>query len=79
MMLRLDVDWSLIITVAVIMAIVGVFIILVSMAVKFVAEAFSYNKTEEFEKESRLLNACIFYHLDSKACDQIYGGTENLK
>jgi hypothetical protein len=77
MMLRLDVDWSMIITIAIIMAIVAVFIIGVSAAIKFVAiaEGFSYNKTEEFEKESRLLNACIFYHLDSKACDQIYGGT----
>jgi putative Mn2+ efflux pump MntP len=73
MMWRLDVDWSLITTVALIMAIVGAFIILVSMGVKFVAEAFSYNKTEEFEKETRILNACINLNLQIPECDSIYG------
>jgi hypothetical protein len=35
------------------------------------AEGFNYT---DYDKETRLLNACIFYELEAEACQLIYGG-----
>jgi hypothetical protein len=34
---------------------------------------YHYNMTDDLEKESRLLQACITFNLDLPACDFIYG------
>jgi putative effector of murein hydrolase len=57
--------------------IVGILIGFVSGIIYQVHTAHAFNMTEDLEKESRLLGACITFNLELDACNEIYGGTEN--
>ena len=56
---------------------IGLVIVLSLMSGLYFGSAYGFNMTEDLEKESRLLAACMTFNLELPACNEIYGGIEN--
>ncbi len=55
------------------MILIGLVVVLSVMSGFYFGLASGFNMTEDLEKETRLLEACIAFNLELEECDMIYG------
>jgi hypothetical protein len=79
---QIDIPWDIIVSVAVVMAIAGVFIIGVLAAIQFIfGEDYKFNMTQEMKDEGNVVALCyqndIQIDFIKQFCSTRYGGIES--